>query len=79
MTNANTQLALMIDLERCTGCKSCEAACTMADAALPAPLALLLLLVLCFFAIMAVTRRSFFALLMIMERPSPSSWSWSSS
>ena len=27
-----TQLALMIDLERCTGCKSCEAACKQTNA-----------------------------------------------
>ena len=27
MTHLSGQLALMIDLERCTGCKSCEAAC----------------------------------------------------
>ncbi len=26
------QLALMIDLERCTGCKSCEAACKQTNA-----------------------------------------------
>jgi anaerobic selenocysteine-containing dehydrogenase/Fe-S-cluster-containing hydrogenase component 2 len=32
MTAANTQLALMIDLERCTGCKSCEAACKQTNA-----------------------------------------------
>ena len=32
MTDANTQLALMIDLERCTGCKSCEAACKQTNA-----------------------------------------------
>jgi len=32
MTAANTQLALMIDLERCTGCKSCEAACNQTNA-----------------------------------------------
>ncbi len=30
--NASTQLALMIDLERCTGCKSCEAACKQTNA-----------------------------------------------
>ncbi len=27
-----SQLALMIDLERCTGCKSCEAACKQTNA-----------------------------------------------
>lgn len=32
MTDATTQLALMIDLERCTGCKSCEAACKQTNA-----------------------------------------------
>ena len=32
MTNPETQLALMIDLERCTGCKSCEAACKQTNA-----------------------------------------------
>jgi len=32
MTDPNTQLALMIDLERCTGCKSCEAACKQTNA-----------------------------------------------
>ena len=32
MTNPGTQLALMIDLERCTGCKSCEAACKQTNA-----------------------------------------------
>ena len=32
MTNPTTQLALMIDLERCTGCKSCEAACKQTNA-----------------------------------------------
>ena len=32
MTDASTQLALMIDLERCTGCKSCEAACKQTNA-----------------------------------------------
>src|SRR5210317_707710 len=32
MTDTNTQLALMIDLERCTGCKSCEAACKQTNA-----------------------------------------------
>ena len=32
MTDSNTQLALMIDLERCTGCKSCEAACKQTNA-----------------------------------------------
>ena len=32
MTDARTQLALMIDLERCTGCKSCEAACKQSNA-----------------------------------------------
>ncbi|MDH3762911.1 MAG: molybdopterin-dependent oxidoreductase [Gammaproteobacteria bacterium] len=32
MTDAKTQLALMIDLERCTGCKSCEAACKQTNA-----------------------------------------------
>jgi len=29
---ASSQLALMIDLERCTGCKSCEAACKQTNA-----------------------------------------------
>ncbi|UCH39025.1 MAG: molybdopterin-dependent oxidoreductase [Gammaproteobacteria bacterium] len=32
MTDPTTQLALMIDLERCTGCKSCEAACKQTNA-----------------------------------------------
>ncbi|MCP4392307.1 MAG: hypothetical protein GY802_28705, partial [Gammaproteobacteria bacterium] len=32
MTDTTTQLALMIDLERCTGCKSCEAACKQTNA-----------------------------------------------
>ncbi len=32
MTDAATRLALMIDLERCTGCKSCEAACKQTNA-----------------------------------------------
>jgi Fe-S-cluster-containing dehydrogenase component len=32
MTDPSTQLALMIDLERCTGCKSCEAACKQTNA-----------------------------------------------
>jgi anaerobic selenocysteine-containing dehydrogenase/Fe-S-cluster-containing dehydrogenase component len=32
MTDPHTQLALMIDLERCTGCKSCEAACKQTNA-----------------------------------------------
>ena len=32
MTDSSTQLALMIDLERCTGCKSCEAACKQTNA-----------------------------------------------
>ncbi len=32
MTPTSTQLALMIDLERCTGCKSCEAACKQTNA-----------------------------------------------
>ncbi len=32
MTDASTQLALMIDLERCTGCKRCEAACKQTNA-----------------------------------------------
>ena len=32
MTDPKTQLALMIDLERCTGCKSCEAACKQTNA-----------------------------------------------
>jgi anaerobic selenocysteine-containing dehydrogenase/Fe-S-cluster-containing hydrogenase component 2 len=32
MTDPGTQLALMIDLERCTGCKSCEAACKQTNA-----------------------------------------------
>ncbi len=32
MTVASEQLALMIDLERCTGCKSCEAACKQTNA-----------------------------------------------
>ncbi len=32
MIAANTRLALMIDLERCTGCKSCEAACKQTNA-----------------------------------------------
>ena len=32
MTDGKTQLALMIDLERCTGCKSCEAACKQTNA-----------------------------------------------
>ena len=32
MSAASTQLALMIDLERCTGCKSCEAACKQTNA-----------------------------------------------
>src|SRR5210317_248092 len=32
MTDPDTQLALMIDLERCTGCKSCEAACKQTNA-----------------------------------------------
>ena len=32
MADASTQLALMIDLERCTGCKSCEAACKQTNA-----------------------------------------------
>ncbi|MDH3218063.1 MAG: molybdopterin-dependent oxidoreductase [Gammaproteobacteria bacterium] len=32
MTDSATQLALMIDLERCTGCKSCEAACKQTNA-----------------------------------------------
>ena len=32
MTDPNNQLALMIDLERCTGCKSCEAACKQTNA-----------------------------------------------
>ncbi len=32
MTDADTRLALMIDLERCTGCKSCEAACKQTNA-----------------------------------------------
>ncbi len=32
MTDVSTQLALMIDLERCTGCKSCEAACKQTNA-----------------------------------------------
>lgn len=32
MMDNNTQLALMIDLERCTGCKSCEAACKQTNA-----------------------------------------------
>ncbi|MBT8434752.1 MAG: molybdopterin-dependent oxidoreductase [Gammaproteobacteria bacterium] len=32
MTDTSTQLALMIDLERCTGCKSCEAACKQTNA-----------------------------------------------
>jgi anaerobic selenocysteine-containing dehydrogenase/Fe-S-cluster-containing dehydrogenase component len=32
VTDTNTQLALMIDLERCTGCKSCEAACKQSNA-----------------------------------------------
>lgn len=30
--SASQQLALMIDLERCTGCKSCEAACKQSNA-----------------------------------------------
>ena len=29
---SSEQLALMIDLERCTGCKSCEAACKQTNA-----------------------------------------------
>ena len=32
MTNQSTRLALSIDLERCTGCKSCEAACKQTNA-----------------------------------------------
>jgi anaerobic selenocysteine-containing dehydrogenase/Fe-S-cluster-containing dehydrogenase component len=32
LTDTTTQLALMIDLERCTGCKSCEAACKQTNA-----------------------------------------------
>ena len=32
MNNNPEQLALMIDLERCTGCKSCEAACKQTNA-----------------------------------------------
>ncbi len=32
MEIASSQLALMIDLERCTGCKSCEAACKQTNA-----------------------------------------------
>jgi Fe-S-cluster-containing dehydrogenase component len=32
MTDPSRQLALMIDLERCTGCKSCEAACKQTNA-----------------------------------------------
>jgi len=32
MTVNSEQLALMIDLERCTGCKSCEAACKQTNA-----------------------------------------------
>ncbi|MCP4379570.1 MAG: 4Fe-4S dicluster domain-containing protein, partial [bacterium] len=32
MSNSSSQLALMIDLERCTGCKSCEAACKQTNA-----------------------------------------------
>jgi len=32
MTDPDTRLALMIDLERCTGCKSCEAACKQSNA-----------------------------------------------
>ncbi len=32
MTDPARQLALMIDLERCTGCKSCEAACKQTNA-----------------------------------------------
>ena len=31
MSNSQTRLALMIDLERCIGCKSCEAACKQAN------------------------------------------------
>ncbi len=32
MTDPGTRLALSIDLERCTGCKSCEAACKQTNA-----------------------------------------------
>ena len=32
MTDQSTRLALSIDLERCTGCKSCEAACKQTNA-----------------------------------------------
>ncbi len=32
MSDSSEQLALMIDLERCTGCKSCEAACKQTNA-----------------------------------------------
>jgi anaerobic selenocysteine-containing dehydrogenase/Fe-S-cluster-containing dehydrogenase component len=32
MPDPNARLALMIDLERCTGCKSCEAACKQTNA-----------------------------------------------
>ncbi|MGD8350398.1 MAG: molybdopterin-dependent oxidoreductase, partial [Gammaproteobacteria bacterium] len=32
MGDENTRLVLMIDLERCTGCKSCEAACKQTNA-----------------------------------------------